>query len=175
MFCLNLIKSSITSVSSIPSISESIFSISHPITTCSRTGSFKPKQFSNYKLYHSTKYPLQLFHITLHETEPSNYYSKAATDPWWRAAMGQKFDVFCPMAPGVFLSFPFQPQYHWNKWVYKIKQKPNGWVERFEAKLAAKGIWLTMWHRLHWDFQPRDKAIYHQNYFSFDSSICLRY
>lgn len=88
---------------------------------------------------------------------------------------GRNLMCFCPMAPGVFLSFPFQPQYHWNKWVYKIKQKPNGWVERFEAKLAAKGIWSTMWHRLHWDFQPRDKAIYHQNYFSFDSSICLRY
>ena len=62
------------------------------MTTRSRTGSLRPKQFPSYHLFHSTKYPLQLFHTTLQEIEPS-CYSKAAKDPRWQQAMVEEFQA----------------------------------------------------------------------------------
>jgi hypothetical protein len=49
------------------------------MVTQSRTGSTKPKSFSEYQLYHSTRYPLISHHTVVHELEPT-CYSKAALD-----------------------------------------------------------------------------------------------
>jgi hypothetical protein len=112
---------------------------SHPMTTRSQTGSLKPKSFSDFKLYTSTRYPLKSFHSVLQEIEPSSY-SKAATDPRWRAAMGQEFDALLSNGTWTLCACPSNHNVIRNKWVYKIKQMPDGSVERFKARLVAKGF-----------------------------------
>jgi hypothetical protein len=55
----------------------------HSMTTRSRTGSLKPKDFSDFQLYHTS----------IPELEPVSYH-KAAADPRWRAAMQLEYDAF---------------------------------------------------------------------------------
>ncbi|KAF8393787.1 hypothetical protein HHK36_019985 [Tetracentron sinense] len=50
------------------------------MTTRSRTGSIRSKQFPDFQAHKATKYPPQMFHITISESEPS-CYRKAASDP----------------------------------------------------------------------------------------------
>ena len=71
----------------------------------------------------------------LQETEPS-CYSKAATDPRWRATMGHEFDaILWSLCPS-----PTNQNIIHNKWVFKIEQKLDGLVEIFKARLVAKGF-----------------------------------
>ena len=78
----------------------------HPMNTRSRIGSTRPKQFPNFKLYKATKYPPQLFHLTISATEPS-CYRKAASNHRWVQAMTEEFQALqnngtwtlCPCPP----------------------------------------------------------------------------
>lgn len=72
------------------------------MTTWSQTRSLKPKSFLDFKVYASTRYPLKSFHSVLQEIKPSSY-SKATTDPRWRAAMGQEFDALLSNAHGLYV------------------------------------------------------------------------
>jgi len=102
---------------------------SHSMVTRSRTGSLRPKSFSDYKLFHSQ----------FSETEPSSY-SKAVLDPKWQAAMQLEFDAL--MSNGTWSLCP-RPLHHniiQNKWVYRIKRHADGTIERFKARLVAKGF-----------------------------------
>jgi hypothetical protein len=112
---------------------------SHPMTTRSQIGSLKPKSFSDFKLYTSTQHPLLLYHTVLQEPEPSSY-SKAATDPRRRAAMGPEFDALISNGTWTLCARPSRHNVIRNKLVYKIKQKPDGSVVRFKARLVAKGF-----------------------------------
>jgi len=52
----------------------------HNMTTRSQTSSLTPKNFSDYKLFSTSKYPILMLHNVLKEPEPTSY-RKAATDP----------------------------------------------------------------------------------------------
>jgi len=108
------------------------------MTTRSHTGSLKPKQFPGFKLFRS-KYPFLSFHSVLPESEPTSY-SKAALDPRWKAAMSAEFEAL--LSNGTWTLCPRPPHCHviHNKWVYKIKRHVDGSIERFKARLAAKGF-----------------------------------
>jgi hypothetical protein len=114
---------------------------SHTMITRSRTGNQKPKTFPDFKMFHS-RYPLLNFHTMFPEIEPS-CYSKATSDPRWQAAMSLEFEalisnktwILCPRAS-------HQHVIH-NKWVYKIKRKSDGAVDKLKARLVAKGFEQT--------------------------------
>jgi hypothetical protein len=108
------------------------------MTTRSRMGSLKPKQFPDYKLFH-TKYHLLNFHSALPDLEPT-CYSKAALDSRWRDAMKAEIDAL--VSNHTWTLCPQPPHRHaiHNKWVYKIKRLADGSVERFKARLVAKGF-----------------------------------
>jgi hypothetical protein len=112
---------------------------SHPMTTRSQTGSLKPKQFHGFKLYHSTKHPLQSFHTILSEKEPNNF-TKAAANSRWQDAMLQEFQALVSNGTWTLCPRPLNHNIIRNKWVYKIKQKPDGSIERFKAWLVARGF-----------------------------------
>jgi hypothetical protein len=109
------------------------------MTTRSQTGSLKPKQFRGFKLYHSTKHPLQSFHTILSEKEPNNF-TKAAADSRWQDAMLQEFQALVSNGTWTLCPRPLNHNIIRNKWVYKIKQKPDGSIERFKARLVARGF-----------------------------------
>jgi hypothetical protein len=112
---------------------------SHPMVTRSHTGSLKPKPFHDYQLFAHTKHPPTAFLAILPDIEPS-CFSKAALDPRWQTAMSLEFEAL--MTNGTWTLCP-RPLHHnviRNKWVYKIKQKPDGSIDRFKARLVAKGF-----------------------------------
>jgi hypothetical protein len=109
------------------------------MTTRARTGSLKPKYFTDYKLYYTTNHPPNNLPSTLSEIEPS-CYTKAALDARWRAAMSQEFDALITNGTWTLCPRPSQQHVIRNKWVYRIKQRPDGSIERFKARLVAKGF-----------------------------------
>jgi hypothetical protein len=106
------------------------------MTTRLKTSSLKPKSFFDFHLYNVTKHPLILLHSVLKDSEPS-CYTTAAGDPRLREAMRHKFEAL--VSNGTWTLCP-RPGSHniKNKWVYKIKQKPDGSIERVKARLVAK-------------------------------------
>lgn len=111
----------------------------HPMTTRTHTGSLKPKYFADYKLFYTTKHPPISLPAAPLESEPSSY-TKAATDAWWRAAMAQEFDALISNGTWTLCPRPSNQHVIRNKWVYRIKQKPDGSIERFKTWLVAKGF-----------------------------------
>jgi hypothetical protein len=109
-----------------------------PMTTRAKTGSLKPKTFPEFHLYRTIRHPLTSYHVILQETEPS-CFKKAAGDPRWQQAMTAEFEAL--ISNGTWTLCPPPPHQHilTNKWVYRIKQKPDGSVERFKARLVARG------------------------------------
>ena len=110
----------------------------HPMVTRLKNGIVKPKPCS----YLTTKYPIpQAFVASLpspNTTEPSTYH-QASKDPTWCAAMQDKFNAL--ISNGTWSLVPRNPSMNiiGSKWVYKIKEKPDGSIERYKARLVAKG------------------------------------
>ncbi|WVZ94198.1 hypothetical protein U9M48_040119, partial [Paspalum notatum var. saurae] len=71
--------------------------------------------------------------------EPSTF-TEASSSPQWCAAMDAEFDALQRNKTWHLVS----PSHGQNlvdcKWIYKIKQKANGTIDRYEARLVAKGF-----------------------------------
>jgi hypothetical protein len=101
----------------------------HPLTTKSRTDSLRPKSYLDFQLYQATLPKCELV-----------AYRQAASDSRWQAAMQLEFDAL--IQNGTLTLYP-RPQLHnviRNKWVFKIKRKADGSIERFKARLVARGF-----------------------------------
>jgi len=107
--------------------------------TRTRTGSTKPKTFADYKMFYTTNHPPATLPTTSSEIEPS-CYTKAASDARWRAAMSDEFQALITNGTWTLCPRPLHQNVLRNKWVYRIKHKPDGSVERFKARLVAKGF-----------------------------------
>jgi hypothetical protein len=112
---------------------------SHSMVTPSHTGSLKPKSFTNFQLFYSTKHPPTAFLTTFSLPEPT-CFSKAIIDPRWKIAMTQKFEALISNGTWTLCPRPLRHNVIRNKWVYKIKQHPDGTIDRFKACLVAKGF-----------------------------------
>jgi hypothetical protein len=113
---------------------------SHSMTTRLRTGSLRPKSFPDFHLYYTSRHPPKptVLHAALSESEPP-CFSKATTDSRWREAMAQEFDALISNGTWTLCPRPSQQHVIKNRWVYKIKQRPDGSIDRFKARLVAKG------------------------------------
>jgi histone deacetylase 1/2 len=80
---------------------------------------------------------LQAFSAILDIPEPTSY-TQAVSDLQWHVAMGKEFDAL--MENRTWSLCPRLSNKHVvrNKWVYKIKRKPDGSIDRFKARLVAK-------------------------------------
>ena len=69
--------------------------------------------------------------------EPTSYY-EAASDPKWIAAMHSEIDALLDNHTWSIVDLPSGKSLIECKWVYKIKHKANGEVERYKAGLVDK-------------------------------------
>jgi hypothetical protein len=69
--------------------------------------------------------------------EPSNY-KQATSKPEWIHAMSLEYDVLVSNQTWTLCPRPPHHNVRRNKWVFKLKQKPDGSVDRYKARLVAK-------------------------------------
>jgi hypothetical protein len=67
-------------------------------------------------------------------------YRQAATDSRWVEAMQQEFDALQSNNTWTLCPRPLHHNVIRNKWVFKIRRKADGNVERFKSRLVAKGF-----------------------------------
>jgi len=115
----------------------------HPMTTRSQDGTRRPKTFSNYKLFSSTKHPLMVLHSHLSSNllpPTPSWFSQAVTSPHWRQAMQEEFTALQANQTWSLCPRPLHKNIITNKWVFKVKQKADGSLDRFKARLVAQGF-----------------------------------
>ena len=110
---------------------------SSQIITRSQTGNLKPCRFPNFHLY-STRHPLQALHACLVFPEPRTY-SYVTLIPEWRTTMDNGFQSLLKNDTWSLCSLPPDKNVVPCKWVFKLKRRPDGNVERPKARLVAVG------------------------------------
>jgi len=106
--------------------------------TRSKNNIHKPKIISD----HHPRYPIPKALITTlqpHNQEPI-CYSTAVKHHDWREAMNKEFDALLANGTWTLVSKPPNVNLVGCKWVYKVKRKVDGNIERFKACLLAKGF-----------------------------------
>ncbi|GKA31493.1 ribonuclease H-like domain-containing protein, partial [Tanacetum coccineum] len=82
------------------------------------------------------------FATTLYKSiEPTNYY-EAATDPRWVEAMNDEIDALYRNHTWTIVDLPKGRKAIGNKWIYKIKFKASGEIERYKARLHVNNAFL---------------------------------
>uniref|UniRef100_A0A2N9HD82 Reverse transcriptase Ty1/copia-type domain-containing protein n=1 Tax=Fagus sylvatica TaxID=28930 RepID=A0A2N9HD82_FAGSY len=105
---------------------------SHPMVTRSKNNVHCPKHLPN-------DFQALLTESSACAAEPS-CFTVASKSPAWREAMNHEFTAL--MKNGTWTLVPRKPTMNLVgcKWVFKIKKKPDGFVERYKARLVAKGF-----------------------------------
>lgn len=80
----------------------------------------------------------QLMQQISHDIEPFSY-EEASLDPAWQAAMTSEFKALYDNNTWDLVSLPAGKKPIGCRWVYKIKHRADGTVERFKARLVVKG------------------------------------
>ena len=87
-------------------------------------------------------------HLATHEgsmftlnDEPKTIRDARESDVWnrWKAAMDEEIEALDRNETWVLVEKPPKVKPIGNKWVFKLKLRPNGEIERFKARLVAKG------------------------------------
>jgi hypothetical protein len=73
------------------------------------------------------------------EIEPTRL-NQAQSSHEWHSTMQEEYDAFLKNKTWTLCPRPPQQNLIQNKWVYKIKRKPDGFINHFEARLIAKGF-----------------------------------
>ena len=71
--------------------------------------------------------------------EPQNFH-EASSNPLWKQAMKEELDALYKTRTWDLVDLPFRKSAIGCKWVYKIKTRSNGTVDRYKACLVARGF-----------------------------------
>nr|KYP34572.1 Retrovirus-related Pol polyprotein from transposon TNT 1-94 [Cajanus cajan] len=96
----------------------------HPMTTRAKAGIAKPRLQPTLLLTHF---------------EPKSTKQALASDTWL-AAMKQKYDALMANGTWTLVSLPSHRTTIGCKWVFRIKENPDGTVHKHKARLVAKGF-----------------------------------
>jgi hypothetical protein len=72
-----------------------------------------------------------------HTTEPKSY-SEASKFECWQKAMNDELEALTKTGTWTFVDLPPLAKPIGSKWVYKVKYKSDGTIERYKARLVAK-------------------------------------
>ncbi|CAH9056431.1 unnamed protein product [Cuscuta europaea] len=113
---------------------------SHPVATPTLT----PESGTPYSLTHYIKYnhfsvPHRAFLAAISMTKEPNSFGEAVRDPRWREAMTREIQALERTRTWEIRDLSPGKRAIYCKWVYKIKYKSDGSVERYKARLVVCG------------------------------------
>ncbi|KAI3516852.1 hypothetical protein L1887_15941 [Cichorium endivia] len=97
----------------------------HPMVTRARTNSLKPKSFHT-----------QLSSLTI---EP-RLFSQAVRHKCWQDAMKAEYDALMRNNTWSLVNCPTKSNIVGCKWIYRVKKRSDGTIERHKARLVAQGF-----------------------------------
>ncbi|XP_019429805.1 PREDICTED: uncharacterized protein LOC109337312, partial [Lupinus angustifolius] len=100
-------------------------SSTHPMVTRSKSG------------IHKSVLP-SLASLFLAHTEPSTA-KEALLSPVWKNSMQEEYDALLKLGTWSLVPLPPHKKAIGCKWVFRVKENPDGSVNRFKARLVAKG------------------------------------
>ena len=100
----------------------------HPMTTRSKAGIQKP----------NPKYALQV--TTDNKVVEPTCFTQAIKHTEWRTAMAQEFSALQRCGTWTLVPYHHAMNLLPNKWVFKIKRRADGSIERHKARLVANGF-----------------------------------
>jgi len=128
------------------------------------SASSAPTLGTKYPLYHFISYnrysPSHLCYIAnvSRDEEPPSY-KLAMTDPKWQEAMNSELQALIDNQTWSLVPLPLAKCPISCKWVYRIKRKADGSVERYKARLVARGFTQTAGIDYHDTFSPTAKMV----------------
>lgn len=75
----------------------------------------------------------------LTHTKPKTIKQAMAT-PHWQSVMQVEFDALMANKTWSLVPLPTDRKVIWCEWVFRVKENPDGSVNKFKARLVAKGF-----------------------------------
>ncbi|KAD6795877.1 hypothetical protein E3N88_06773 [Mikania micrantha] len=128
----------------------------HPASTQDTSTVYPSTHFISYENF--THVHKRFLAAITTNVEPKNF-KQAMQDPKWVEAMKQEIQALEKNNTWTIETLPEGKRAIDSKWVYKIKYKPNGDVERYKARLVARGFTQIEGEDFHDTFAPVAKLV----------------
>ncbi|KAL5767307.1 hypothetical protein ACOSQ2_014090 [Xanthoceras sorbifolium] len=116
---------------------------SHPMITRSRNGIFKPKSLDS-AVSVSVDSASHCLTASVSGIDVPTSVAAALSDPHWNAAMQSEYDALKRNKTWSLVPFSADLNVVGCKWIFRVKYKYDGSIERYKARLAAKGFHQTL-------------------------------
>ncbi|KAJ7954112.1 Retrovirus-related Pol polyprotein from transposon TNT 1-94 [Quillaja saponaria] len=129
--------------SNLPCDIPNIDDINLPIATRKRVRACTQHPISNYISYDSLSPSYRAFVSSLLSVSIPKDWKEALADPKWEDAMVEEMKALSKNDTWELASLPYGKRAVGCKWVFTIKRKADGTIERYKARLVARGFTQT--------------------------------
>lgn len=133
-------------------------SIDHTLSTSGQESSTVHPS-SNYVSYEKFSSPHKAFLAAIDSHDKPKTFKQALQDERWKEAMKREIRALEQNGTWTLENLPSGKRAIDSKWVYKVKYKPNGEVERYKARLVARGYTQMEGVDYHDTFAPVAKLV----------------
>ncbi|RVW84312.1 putative mitochondrial protein [Vitis vinifera] len=117
----------------------------------------------NYVTYEGLSPSYRAFATSLDDTQVPNTIQEALKISEWKKAVQDEIDALEKNGTWTITDLPVGKRPVGCKWIFTIKYKADGSVERFKARLVARGFTTILWDRLSGDFCSCCKTEHYQD------------